>query len=235
MRILALDTSTPSCSVAIVDAAGPIAELDEEQGTTHTVHLMEMVEKTLDTAGWHLEDVDGIAVTRGPGSFTGVRIGISTVKGLALACDKPVVGVSTLRVLAHQAEGETRDILSMIDARRGEVYHARFRWKNDRLVRLSGDAVGGVDDALDGIDRPCLLIGNGGLLHRERIREKSGGLCEVAPWGNHCPRATDVAKAARVRFDKPEATHPGQLRPMYLRRSDAQSAASKRPESGSRD
>ena len=228
MKILAVDTATPSCSVAVVDATGPLAEFHREEGGTHAVHLMEMIKKTLDTAGCALEEMDGIAVTRGPGSFTGVRIGMSTVKGLALACDKPVVGVSTLRAVAYQGKGDSRDILTMIDARRAEVYYALFRWENQKLIRLSIDAAGKVGDALGGIGRRSLLIGNGGLLHKKEIQEKIGDLCEVAPWEDHSPRALDVAKAAWVRFENNEGTGPGGLSPLYLRRSDAESVHANR-------
>jgi tRNA threonylcarbamoyladenosine biosynthesis protein TsaB len=106
MKILALDTATDSCSVAATDDGTLAAELTIRKNQTHSKHLMELIHSVLEIAGFGVGDLDGLAVTVGPGSFTGLRIGISTIKGLAHALDKPVVGVSTLEALARQC-GQT--------------------------------------------------------------------------------------------------------------------------------
>ena len=103
MRILAVDTATKSCSVAVTEKGFLAAELTTVSAQTHSKHLLKMIHSVINTAGITISDVDGFAVTIGPGSFTGLRIGISSVKGLAVALDKPVVGVSSLDALAQQA------------------------------------------------------------------------------------------------------------------------------------
>ncbi len=100
MKILALDTATPSCSVAVTDGGTLCAELSSFKNQTHAKHLMDAIDSVLSIAGFGVDDLDGLAVTVGPGSFTGLRIGISTIKGLAHALDKPVVGISSLEALA---------------------------------------------------------------------------------------------------------------------------------------
>ena len=116
MRLLALDTATETCGIALLVDGGIQAELNFFHGQTHAKHLMSGVEAVLELTGVPLNDIDGFAVTRGPGSFTGLRIGISTVKGLALAMGKPVVGISSLDVLARQADNSQEWICPMIDA-----------------------------------------------------------------------------------------------------------------------
>jgi tRNA threonylcarbamoyladenosine biosynthesis protein TsaB len=122
MKILALDTATNSCSVAATDEGKLAAELTISKNQTHSKHLMELIHSVLEIAGFGVGDLDGLAVTVGPGSFTGLRIGISTIKGLAHALDKPVVGVSTLEALARQC-GQTAGC----PQRRGIRCHLSFR------------------------------------------------------------------------------------------------------------
>ncbi|MEE8553621.1 MAG: tRNA (adenosine(37)-N6)-threonylcarbamoyltransferase complex dimerization subunit type 1 TsaB, partial [Desulfobacterales bacterium] len=135
MKILAVDTATKSCSVAIVDNESLLAEVTIVREQTHSKHLMEMINTVTGLSGLTVSELDGFAVTRGPGTFTGVRIGISSVKGLAVASDKPVVGVSSLDVLAMQASLSSYLICPLLDARRGEVYCARYRFRDGNLKK----------------------------------------------------------------------------------------------------
>ena len=121
MRVLAVDTATYSCSVAITDGDRLLSETTLVSGETHSRHLASLIEALTQTAGLSLEQMEGFAVSRGPGSFTGLRIGISTVKGLAVAGNRPMVGVSTLAALAWQVGPTDHLICPMIDARRDEV------------------------------------------------------------------------------------------------------------------
>ena len=130
---MAVDTATRACSVALADRDGTIAELNYFHGQTHSKHLAALVAALLDMASMQIDDVDAFAVDAGPGTFTGLRIGLATIKGLADATRKPVVGVSSLDALADQAGFSARRICCMLDARRGEVYTARYA-AGDRAV-----------------------------------------------------------------------------------------------------
>jgi len=124
MRILAVDTATKSCSVAIVEKESIIAETTLFIEQTHSKHLMKMIDTALNLSGLTVSELDGFAVTRGPGSFTGLRIGISSIKGFAMASGKPVVGVSSLDSLAMQCCFSPYLVSPLLDARKGEVYYA---------------------------------------------------------------------------------------------------------------
>ena len=122
MKILAVDTATNSCSAAIVDDGIACAELTTVNNQTHSKHLLHMIDTVCDMSGLKITDMDGFAVTIGPGSFTGLRIGISTVKGLAWPLNKPVVGISSLDALAWQCIPAAYPICTLLDARKQEVY-----------------------------------------------------------------------------------------------------------------
>ena len=141
MRILAVDTSTRSCSIAVVDGSDLLAEITSGNGQTHSRHLMAMIDSALGLAGLNLSMIDGLAFTCGPGSFTGLRIGISTILGLSASTGKPIAGISGLDALAMQAAAPDILICPMIDGRRNEVYCARYRWVNDALVKEMAEQV----------------------------------------------------------------------------------------------
>jgi len=131
MKILAVDTATMSCSVAVVEAGCLKAELIQATGETHARHLMTMIDNVLQLSNETMAGIEGFGVTIGPGTFTGLRIGLSTVQGLALAESKPIAGVSSLDALAAQVmatPGESRSLVcALLDARRKEVYHRLYR------------------------------------------------------------------------------------------------------------
>ncbi|MFV9647064.1 MAG: tRNA (adenosine(37)-N6)-threonylcarbamoyltransferase complex dimerization subunit type 1 TsaB, partial [Desulfobacterales bacterium] len=145
MRILAVDTATKSCSVAIVEKESIIAETTLFIEQTHSKHLMEMIDTVLNLSGLTVSELDGFAVTRGPGSFTGLRIGISSIKGFAMASGKPVVGVSSLDSLAMQCCFSSYLVSPLLDARKEEVYFSRYRFENGYLKKeLREQAIGPV-------------------------------------------------------------------------------------------
>ncbi len=222
MKLLAVDTSTRGCSVAVHDPDAALAEATYNGSRTHTRHVMPMVRSVLGLAGLAVTDLDGFAVTLGPGTFTGLRIGVGTVKGLAEAAGKPVVGVSSLRALAEQANLDGRLICPMIDARRGEVYFSRFKRREGILQRETPDAVAPPEEAIVAIREPCIFVGSGAVLYRETLTKTLGPLASFAPDGLHVIRAAIVANlgAARLSSVKTEDVHA--LVPIYIRKSDAE-------------
>jgi tRNA threonylcarbamoyladenosine biosynthesis protein TsaB len=222
MRILAVDTATSSCSVAIVDRASLAAEFTLNRKETHSKHLMEMINTVLKMSGFDLCAVDGFAVTKGPGSFTGLRIGISTIMGLAVASEKPIVGVSSLEALAAQAPFFSNLICPLIDARKGEVYFSRFRFINGHLKKQTDEQVTRPEIAMDNIKESCLFVGNAALLYKTIIMEKLSPFASFAPVVHNTIRASTVARLSMAKFKSKNADKIENFSPNYIRRSDAE-------------
>jgi tRNA threonylcarbamoyladenosine biosynthesis protein TsaB len=221
MRILAVDTSTRSCSVAIVDRENLLAEVTSGDGQTHSRHLMAMIDSTLGLAGLKLSMTDGLAFTCGPGSFTGLRIGISTILGLSAATGKPIVGVSGLDALAVQAAAPEVTICPLIDGRRNEVYCARYRWINGELVKEAAEQVLSPELAVTGLNTPALFSGNGAQLYQALIRDRLGDLARFALNCQNTLRASTVAWISMKRFEIGDVDDILRFKPMYIRRPDA--------------
>ncbi len=224
MMLLAVDTATPSCSVAVTDGEKPLAELTSLRRQTHSRHLMGMIEAVLATAGIGIGAVDGFAVVQGPGSFTGLRIGVSTVKGLAMATGRPVAGVSSLAALAAAPMIQDGLVCAMIDARKGEVYSARYMRSGDRLTNVADEAVTDPAAAVAGVDGPCLFVGDGAALYRETILTALGDRSGVlfAPAAANVIHAATVARLAVPRFLSGATDHLAAFTPQYIRKSDAE-------------
>lgn len=213
MKLLAIETSTEACSVAVyVD--GDVRERHELAPRRHTQLVLPWADELLAEAGLRKSQLDAIAVGRGPGAFTGVRLAIAIVQGLALALDRPVLPVSTLAVLAMQGPGD--DILAAIDARMGEVYLGTFRREADGLVAATGDEV---------IVSPAQAILPAGGVHGvgTGFGAEQGAL--VARLGGSLrgfdaaalPHAADLARLAARAFTRGEAIAADALEPAYLR------------------
>jgi tRNA threonylcarbamoyladenosine biosynthesis protein TsaB len=225
VRILAVDTATNACSVALVDGQAVIDERTVAVGRNPARRLMGMIADIVEYGAVSLNDVDLFAVTRGPGSFTGLRIGMATVQGLALAAGKPVVAVSTLEALAAQAEGD-QVVAALIDARRGQVYTAVYRVEAGTLKTLAPEAVLYPPAAAARIVPPCLLVGSGALAYEAEFMTLLGGQVRMA-----APQlqVLGAGSVARLALRRPEsAMAPGDLKPLYLRAADARPNPSRR-------
>jgi tRNA threonylcarbamoyladenosine biosynthesis protein TsaB len=222
MKILGIDTATTSCSVAIVDKTSLLSEFTIDREETHSKHLMEMIQMAMRMAGLNISDIDGFAVTRGPGSFTGLRIGISTIKGLALASEKPIVGVSSLETLALQVSYSRDLICPILDARKGEVYFSRYRFQNGHLKKQTKECVAPPDKAIDDLNEFCLFVGNGALLYKEMILEKMGEFASFAPMIHNTIRASSLAYFSMKNFENNDTDDIKDVLPYYIRKSDAE-------------
>jgi tRNA threonylcarbamoyladenosine biosynthesis protein TsaB len=222
MKILALDTATLSCSAAIVDDGMACAELTTVNTQTHSKHLMSMIDTVCDMSGLKIADMDGFAVTIGPGSFTGLRIGISTVKGLAWSLNKPVVGISSLDALAWQCIPAAYPVCTLLDARKQEVYYCRYRFQDGKLKKDRSEQVIALAGVINDIREPCIFIGNGANLYKEEILEKLGELAHFAGWNQDIIRASSVAGLSLERFVHHQTDDVALLVPHYIRKSDAE-------------
>jgi tRNA threonylcarbamoyladenosine biosynthesis protein TsaB len=222
MRILALDTATKSCSVAVANGEVLLAEITINSNQTHSKHVMTSVDRVLHMAQQRVHDLHGFSVTKGPGSFTGLRIGISVTKGLAIAYCKPVIGVSTLDVLASQAGEVSTLICPVIDARRQEVYFSLYRFKDGMLTRETAAQVLPIEKAILQIKEPCMFIGEGAVVYRKSILETLGSAARFAPQYQHIIRASTVASLSIERFLKQDIDEVETFGPLYIRKSDAE-------------
>lgn len=222
MKILAVDTATISCSAAVIDGDGLLAELTVVNDQTHSKHLLKIIDTVIGMAGLKVGQLDGFAVSIGPGSFTGLRIGISTIKGLAFSLNKPVVGVSSLEALAFQCQQYPYLICPVLDARKQEVYYCRYRSKNGELVKESSERVAPPGDALRGIREPCLFTGDGARLYQALIAAELGEMAHFVPGSRHIIRASAVAWLSLSRFKRRETDDVQRLVPHYIRKSDAE-------------
>ena len=220
MLILAFESSARAASVALVEDGRLISQYSQCSGLTHSRTLLPMAEDMLKNAELSLDKVDLFAVAHGPGSFTGIRIGVSTVKGLAWAADKPCVGVSTLEAMAWHGLAAGGLVCPVMDARRSQVYNALFQVENGRPVRLCEDrpiALSQLAEELRTLNAPAFLIGDGAELAEKYLREQAIP-CTVAPENLRWQSAWGVAMAA---MDKTPGNADALL-PVYLRLSQAE-------------
>ncbi len=222
MRILALDTATRNCSVAVVDDRSILAEETNADDKTHAVHVIEMIQRVIARSTLKLSQIDGFAVGRGPGSFTGLRIGIATVKALAVALEKPVVGISDLDALAAQAGPSTAWICALMDARKGEVYGSTYCNQNGTVQRVSAVRVATIDKVLEDVSVPCVFIGGGASLYREKIIERLGSRAVFVPPEQNIIRASTIGRLSLDRFQQMDGDDVSRLVPDYVRKSDAE-------------
>jgi len=225
MKILAVDTSARSCGVAIAEKDILIAELINESGETHSKHLMNMIERMFEISRLKPFDMDGFSVTKGPGSFTGLRIGISSVKGLAAATGKPVAGISTLDALAAQVPETSYLICTMIDARKGEVYSSRYRYIGGLVKKESKEENLLPGKAIEDINEPCLFTGDGAHAYTKVIEDKLGGHAHFLPDVFNIIKASTVAFMGMKKFEDNDMEDAGMLVPFYIRRSDVKEKA----------
>ena len=219
MVILAIDTASRSCSVAVVNEKTVMAEINDVSGETHSRHLMAMVDQAVAMSVKRIAEIKGYAVTRGPGSFTGLRIGISTAKGLAEAAGRPLVGISSLEALAWQVAQTEAVIIPMLDARRREVYTTRYTRVEAALKPLAEERALPPEDAVEGIAAPCLLVGDGALAYEARLRAVLGARMQLALPFQHIIRASTVAYLAHRRMTNDPLDERMTLSPRYLRQS----------------
>ena len=224
MLILAFESSAKAASVALVKDGELISQYSQCTALTHSRTLLPMAEDMLKNAELSMADVDMIAVAHGPGSFTGIRIGVSTVKGLAWAADKPCVGVSTLDAMAWQGLSVGGYICPVMDARRNQVYNALFYANHGVLERIREDRAISLSDLaeeLKALDGPIFLVGDGSNLTCNTLQDAIPTLV-LPPEHRMHQRASGVALAAARKIAAGEPGDGAALTPNYLRLSQAE-------------
>ena len=230
MLTLAFESSAKAASVALVEDGRLVAQSMQCSGLTHSRTLLPMAEDMLKNCGRKIEDVDLFACAQGPGSFTGIRIGVSTVKGLAWAAEKPCIGVSTLEAMAWQVALGGGYICPVMDARRSQVYNALFKAENGKLSRLCKDRAISLEELIleaRSLQGELLLVGDGAELAAEAF-ERAELPFRLAPENLRLQSAWGVAKACEGR----PAGSSADLLPVYLRLSQAERERQERMKSG---
>lgn len=222
MRILAVDTASRTCSAAVIKDRAILAEINESSGETHSRHLMKIIDHVLDLSGCSMQDLDGFAVSKGPGSFTGLRIGISTVKGLSFATGKPIVGISAFDALAFQFGYPPILIAVWLDARKNEVYFAEYRYEKQTIKKISEDQVGPPERAIEGVIEPCLFMGDGAVKYRDMIHKTVGDLAVFTRSDQNTIRASAVGLLSVDRFEARQVENLDIFAPFYIRKPDAE-------------
>lgn len=221
MKLLAIDTSAKVAAAAICTEEQILAETTINTKLTHSQTLMPVCRGLLDNAKIAVTDLDGFAVSAGPGSFTGLRIGMAAVKGMAFALDKPCYPVSTLEALAYNLMGFTGVACPVMDARCGQVYQAFFEITYNGVNRLCADraiSVAALADELADRKETIWLCGDGAELCDAALRENPADI-RLAPLGNRLQRAAGVARAA---FASAKPVTAQELTPEYLRLPQAE-------------
>lgn len=226
MYILGIETSAVSAGAAIVKDGKLISESFLNIGLTHSETLMPLVDACLKNADLTAGDMDAFAVSKGPGSFTGVRIGISAVKGLCFGVKKPVYGISTLEAMAHSAAVEDYLICPVMDARCMQVYTALFRFQNGELKRITQDAPLKLEELYEKLQaekEKVLFLGDGAQLANRYFSDKKDVKYCIFPEIFKYQHAGGVAIAAYLRYNKGDMGEEAEkLLPSYLRLSQAE-------------
>ena len=218
MKILSIDTSTVTCTVGIVDGDRILAESVDSSGQTHARHLMGMIDSAMAASGVPIQEIDGFAVVTGPGTFTGLRIGISTIKGLAYGLSRPVAGVTSLEALAAQADLPTKLICPVMDARRSEVYYGLYASEKGELRQTAPHRVAPPSELVKSVREPCQFIGNGARLYQETFEAALGPLSRfsLACWDTI--HTETIARLALKQFQENEGENLPAVSPYYIRR-----------------
>lgn len=228
MKILALDSTAKTGSVALVDDKKIIGSFFINTALTHSQTLVPMIDALLKSTNTEAKDVDVFAISAGPGSFTGVRIGVAAVKGMAMALDKKCASVSTLEAMAYNYIQEDVTVVSVMDARCQQVYNANFLIDNGEITRLCEDRALSIEDLandLQNIDGKIILVGDGAELCYNNYKDRFSDI-HLAPEHIRYQNAFGVAYAS---MDK-ELMSADELMPMYLRLPQAERELKKRME-----
>lgn len=224
MIVLGIDTATKQVGCALGAYEGVLASFHVARGRQHAETLVPAIQFVCQQAGVEIREVKAVAVDIGPGLFTGLRVGIATAKSIAQALRVPMIGLSSLDLLAFPVRQTNRLIVAAIDARRGEVFYAFYRHVPAGVQRVSDYQLGTPADLANELlatREEILLIGDGALRYADELDGDTGHI-EMGTAGNAFPSAADLVELAHPRVLREEFVQPWELEPLYLRKSDAE-------------
>ena len=223
MKILAIETATVAGSIAIVDdSAGLIGEVRMDVKVVHAERLMPSIEWLLQASGIQINDIDAYAVSIGPGSFTGLRIGLSTAKGFSYATGKPVVPVPTLDAFARTLPFCPYIICPILDARKNQVYAAFYKWNGSVCNKIMSETAISPADLLNKLSEPAVFMGDGVKSYGKLISDTLQDKAIFAPASRMSPAASTVGEIALEKLKQGIVADPVSLVPLYIRRCEAE-------------
>lgn len=223
MLLLGIDTSSQAAGAALVQDGAIVCEYTLNQKKTHSAHLLPMTEQMLAAAGYTLRDMDGFACGVGPGSFTGVRIGVTTVKSFAQALERPVITADSLETLAFGVTPFDGWIVSVIFARVDEVFCGAYEMGENGLTVRIAPSVMTISELLERLsDVPCLFVGDGAVMHREQIKCTLGKHAHFAGERQNIISAANLALLCEKRAKESGWQRYDEISPLYLRVSQAE-------------
>ncbi|MEE8328945.1 MAG: tRNA (adenosine(37)-N6)-threonylcarbamoyltransferase complex dimerization subunit type 1 TsaB [Thermodesulfovibrionia bacterium] len=223
MKVLALETATTAGSIAIVSAnEGLIGEVKINVKIAHAERLMKSIDWVLNASSTSINKIDAFAISIGPGSFTGLRIGLSTAKGYSYATSKPLVPVPTLDAFARMLPFCSHLICPMLDARKNEVYTGLYRWEQGICRKIIPETAAIPQDFLKEIKEPTVFMGEGAKIYKKIIMDTLRNNASFAPASNMSPSASSVAEIAIEKLKEGISSDPVSLTPLYIRKSEAE-------------
>lgn len=222
MKVLAIDTSSNAASVALMEDDILLGEFVLNHKKTHSQEIMPMIDEVLRRCECKVSDIDLFAAAKGPGSFTGLRIGIATVKGLAHSVNKPVIGIGTLEGLAHNLPFSEHTIVPIMDARRSQVYTGAYLWSDGELLEIGEPEAMSIEECVESCGNflETVFLGDGVPVYKEFIKEKLGDKAIFAPASCNMQKASSIAALALKKAENCESYYG--LEPLYLRKSQAE-------------
>ena len=224
MKILGIDTSSMAASVAVIEDNKLICEYTINTKKTHSQKLMPMIENMLGLSDLNVREIDAIAVCEGPGSFTGLRIGMATAKAIAHVNDIPVIGVNSLEALAANMNLCDKKICSILDAQRNQVYTGRYQYEGTKLVEIKEIGIQQIDELLEELAQSkeeWILVGEAVYKYEDKIREIEN--IEIPAASNNVTKAGSLCSVAKVKFDEgKDIFNCYTVNPLYIRKSQAE-------------
>jgi tRNA threonylcarbamoyladenosine biosynthesis protein TsaB len=222
MIILGFDTSTTLCSIGLVRNTEVIDSAVIETSESHSVHLMQMIDQLLHSNRIKTADIKLVSVGCGPGSFTGIRIAVSTAKTMALALNIPCVGINTLDAMAHCISGQGDILCPMIDARKQQIYWRIYEMKDGQPVQGSSVNLCAVEEIFSQCDAGTIFCGTGALVYEDQIRLNYGENARIVPIKNLFSLGSKIAELGQISYEQGIVTDPSRLVPIYVRKPDAE-------------
>lgn len=224
MIILSVDSSSSTATCALVKEDKILGEINLNDKKEHSVILMDLIDSLLSRCNLTLDDIDGFAISEGPGSFTGLRIGMATIKGLAFGSNKPCLAISTLDTLAYNVINFNGIICPIMDALRGNVYTNLYKNNNGKLEAISEANCLSIEELVSILkekNEPIIFLGDGLVKHKDYLLENLNNL-SFAPLNSNYPKASSLGELALQLFNSGETQELNKIAPVYLRKSQAE-------------
>lgn len=224
MKILGIDTSSMAASVAVIEDDKLICEYTINTKKTHSQKLMLMLENMLSLSDLNIREIDAVAICEGPGSFTGLRIGMATAKAIAHVNNIPIIGVNSLEILGANMNLCDKKICSILDAQRNQVYTGRYFYKNGILTEIKEIEIQLIDELLEELaqnSEPWILVGEAVYKYEDKI--KNIGNIEIPAPSNNVTKAGSLCSIAKAKFDEGKSIfNCYNINPLYIRKSQAE-------------